>query len=209
MVKIRIHSKWKQHTLVNPTNAACEALRAHPYLDHAWAKATELPIMKKHIRDVAAGCMQVVSLKAILAKTGESSAPGYGREFAANVIEPPTIPRSTAKAMDSRMLHAGIDGTLESQLKEAAKCAEMARNTSRISRSGLRSESARRFLDEQYGSWKNNADSSTSHDAFLTDRAIACMRKFSPSVMAVDYGEIDCSHYGSWSRYVDAIQRTD
>jgi hypothetical protein len=25
----------------------------------------------------------------------------------------------------------------------------------------------------------------------------------------VDYGEIDCAHYGSWSRYVEAIRRTD
>ena len=27
--------------------------------------------------------------------------------------------------------------------------------------------------------------------------------------MSVDFGEIDCAHYGSWSRYVDAIRRTD
>jgi arylsulfatase A-like enzyme len=25
----------------------------------------------------------------------------------------------------------------------------------------------------------------------------------------VDFGEIDCAHYGSWSRYVEAIRRTD
>jgi arylsulfatase A-like enzyme len=35
------------------------------------------------------------------------------------------------------------------------------------------------------------------------------MRTFEPDVMAVDFGEIDCAHYGSWSRYVDAIRRTD
>jgi hypothetical protein len=35
------------------------------------------------------------------------------------------------------------------------------------------------------------------------------MRTFAPDVMAIDYGEIDCAHYGSWSRYVEAIQRTD
>ena len=27
--------------------------------------------------------------------------------------------------------------------------------------------------------------------------------------MSVDFGEIDCAHYGSWSRYVEAIRRTD
>ena len=41
------------------------------------------------------------------------------------------------------------------------------------------------------------------------ERAIACMRAFSPDILAVDFGEIDCAHYGSWSRYVDAIRRTD
>ena len=39
--------------------------------------------------------------------------------------------------------------------------------------------------------------------------ALACMKQFSPPVMSVDFGEIDCAHYGSWSRYVEAIRRTD
>ena len=35
------------------------------------------------------------------------------------------------------------------------------------------------------------------------------MQTFAPDIMAVDFGEIDCAHYGSWSRYVEAIKRTD
>ena len=35
------------------------------------------------------------------------------------------------------------------------------------------------------------------------------MKRFSPQVMSVDFGEIDFAHYGSWSRYVEAIRRTD
>ena len=35
------------------------------------------------------------------------------------------------------------------------------------------------------------------------------MREFAPDVLTVAYGEIDCAHYGSWSRYLDAIRRTD
>lgn len=27
--------------------------------------------------------------------------------------------------------------------------------------------------------------------------------------MAVAYGEVDCAHYGSWSRYVEAIRQTE
>jgi arylsulfatase A-like enzyme len=35
------------------------------------------------------------------------------------------------------------------------------------------------------------------------------MEKFAPDILYVAFGEIDCAHYGSWSRYVDAIRRTD
>jgi hypothetical protein len=63
-------------------------------------------------------------------------------------------------------------------------------------------------MEQQYGAWKNS-DRTTSHDAFLTGCAIACMERFAPEVLAVEYGEIDCAHYGSWSRYVEAIHRTD
>ncbi|MBI4581991.1 MAG: hypothetical protein HY718_19995, partial [Planctomycetes bacterium] len=49
----------------------------------------------------------------------------------------------------------------------------------------------------------------TSHDAFIADAALACMRQFAPDVLAVAFGEIDVAHYGSWSRYVEAIRRTD
>jgi arylsulfatase A-like enzyme len=44
---------------------------------------------------------------------------------------------------------------------------------------------------------------------FLCDLAIECLKAFSPRVMSVDFGEIDCAHYGSWSRYVAAIRQTD
>ena len=106
------------------------------------------------------------------------------------------------------MLRAGSHGSAEIQIEAADACAELARATSHISTNGLRSRQARAFLDSEFKKWK--ADSgTTSHDAFLADRAIACMRTFAPDVMTVDFGEIDCAHYGSWSRYVEAIRRTD
>jgi hypothetical protein len=93
-------------------------------------------------------------------------------------------------------------------LAAAAECARLARDTSRLETAGLRSDAAKAWLKEQYQAWRK-ASGSTSHDAFLADCAIACMKKFSPQVMSVDFGEIDCAHYGSWSRYVEAIRRTD
>ena len=144
----------------------------------------------------------------ILANTGRSSAEGYGPQFAANVVEPPTIPRTTAEEMERLMAAARATGSPQAEEQAAAECARLARTASRIATGGLRSETARRWLDEQYQAWRQ-ATGTTSHDAFLADRACACMKRFSPRVMSVDFGEIDCAHYGSWSRYVEAIRRTD
>jgi hypothetical protein len=171
---------------------------AHPTIFEIYRKATGGP-------DTAAWAFVYAS---ILAKTGASSAPGYGARVGANVVEPPTIPRSTSERMDRLMHRAAADGSVTSELRSSSECADLARRTSSISRSGLRSKPAREFLDREYAAWKAG-NGTTSHDAFLTDRAISCMKLFAPDVMAVDYGEIDCAHYGSWSRYVEAIRRTD
>ena len=171
---------------------------AHPTVFEIYRKSRGAP-------DTAAWAFVYAS---ILAKTGESLAAGYGPGFGANVVEPPTIPRSTADEMDGLLRRAAASGSSEAEMRAAAECARLARGRSRIEYGGLRSAAARRFAETEYGEWKR-ASGSTSHDLFLTDRAIACMREFSPDVIAVDYGEIDCAHYGSWSRYVEAIRRTD
>lgn len=171
---------------------------AHPTIFEIVRKARSLP-------DTGAWAFVYAS---ILAKVGESRDPAYGARFGANVVEPPTIPRSTAEQMDRLMRSAGARGSAQAELDAADECARLARETSRISGAGLRSPEARAFLDGQYAAWKKGKGT-TSHDAFLTECAIACMRRFSPAVLALAYGEIDCAHYGSWSRYTDAIRRTD
>ncbi len=124
------------------------------------------------------------------------------------MVEPPTIPRATAEEMDRIMARAAVQGSTEAEVEAVRRCAKLARTTSRIAAGGLRSEAARKWLDRQYDRWRAGAGT-TSHDAFLTECAVAAMKEFSPGVISVDYGEIDCAHYGSWSRYVDAIRRTD
>jgi hypothetical protein len=106
------------------------------------------------------------------------------------------------------MVHAAATGLSGEELDAVARSAMLARAGSRIARTGLLSDTARALLDRQYAAWKTSADT-TSHDAFLTGGALAAMREFSPDVMMVAFGEIDCAHYGSWSRYTDAIRRTD
>ncbi len=200
-----------EHLVVHPNCNASIKTGHWEWDDLDWSKPPVHPtifeIFRKHRRapDTAAWSFVYAS---ILSATGESTAADYGRRFAANVVQPPTIPRTTAEEMDRRMARAAATGSPAAEQAAAAECARLARENSRMDASGLRSQETRSWFEEQYKAWRAS-EGSTSHDAFLTDCAVACMKKFSPGVMSVDFGEIDCAHYGSWSRYVEAIRRTD
>jgi hypothetical protein len=144
----------------------------------------------------------------ILAKMGESRAAGFGADYGANVLEPPTIPRRTAEHMDWLLRSAAAQGNPDAEWRASVEAAQLVRASSRITRAGLRSPVAREFLDERFARWQESRDT-TSHDAFLAESALQCMKDFAPDVLFVAFGEIDCAHYGSWSRYTDAIRRTD
>ena len=200
-----------EHRVVHP-NCNASIKTGHWEYEHLeWSKPPAHPTIfeivrrERHLDDTAAWSFVYAS---ILANTGRSTANGYGDRFAANVVEPPTIPRATAEEMDRRMAVAAATGSTEAELAAASDCARLVRTTSRIDTTGLQSEATRKWLDDHYQAWRKGAGT-TSHDAFLTDCAIACMKRFSPQVISVDFGEIDCAHYGSWSRYVGAIRRTD
>ena len=171
---------------------------AYPTIFEIYRQARQAP-------DTAAWAFVYAS---ILAGVGESRTAGYGRDFAANVVEPPTIPRDTAEEMERLMRQAASTGSLDQEQDAARQSAYLARTTSLINLSNLHSPAAREFIEAQYAAWKAGTGT-TSHDAFLAERALACMARFEPDVMLVAFGEIDCAHYGSWSRYVEAIRRTD
>ena len=200
-----------EHKVVHPNSAGSIVTGHWEWDDLDWTRPVAHPTIFEIYRknrqapDTAAWAFIYAS---ILAGTGESLAAGYGSEYAANVVEPPTIPRATAEQMERKMQYAAATGSSDAQVQAVSECAKLARTTSRISMQGLRSKEARAFLDSEYIKWKASTGS-TSHDAFLAESAIACMKTFAPNVIAVDFGEIDCAHYGSWSRYVEAIRRTD
>jgi len=200
-----------EHRVVHPNSAGSIMTGHWEWDDLDWAKPVAHPtifeIYRKARRapDTAVWAFVYAS---ILTGIGESLATGCGSEYAANVVEPPTIPRATSEEMDRLMRQAAALGSADAEVKAASECAKLARMTNRISVKGLRSKQSRTFLDSQYAVWKTGTGS-TSHDVFLAKLAIACMRTFAPDVMTVAFGEIDCAHYGSWSRYVEAIRRTD
>lgn len=200
-----------EHKVVHP-NCTASLLTGHnEWDDNDWSRPVAHPtVFEMHRRARAAPDTDAWAFMyaSILAQAGQSRAPGYGPAFAANVVEPPTIPRTTADEMTRRMHAAAATGSSAAEAQVARDCARLARSTSRIARGGLRCDAARAFVDRAYAAWKAGTGT-TSHDAFLADGAIACMREFTPRVLVVAFGEIDCAHYGSWSRYVEAIRRTD
>jgi hypothetical protein len=200
-----------EHKVVHPNSAGSIMTGHWEWDDIDWSKPVAHPTMfeiYRKVRKASDLSTWAFVYASILANTGESMASGYGAKYGANVVEPPTIPRSTAEKMDRLMIEAARQGTIKAETEAASACARLTRETSRIRTTGIRSGAARTFLNEQYSLWKSS-NGTTSHDTFLTDRAIACMQRFAPEVISIDYGEIDCAHYGSWSRYVEAIRRTD
>jgi hypothetical protein len=200
-----------EHRVVH-TNCNASIKTGHwEYDDLDWSKLPKHPTIFEIVRkerglpDTAAWSFVYAS---ILAQTARSEADGYGRRFAANLVEPPTISRAAAEEMEQLMAAARVSGSSEAEREAAARCAQLARSASHIADGGLQSAAARKWVQERYRAWRN-AVGTTSHDAFLADCACDCMRRFAPPVMSVDFGEIDCAHYGSWSRYVEAIRRTD
>ena len=200
-----------EHKVVHPNSAGSIVTGHWEWDDIDWSKPVRHPTLFeicRRARDAPDTAAWAFVYASILAKASYSTAEGYGARFAANLVEPPTLPRTAAEAMDTLMRRAAAGGRPEAELQAAGECARLARATSRIARGGWRSQPAARFMEDEYARWKQDAGT-TSHDAFLTDRALACMRWFSPDVMLIAYGEIDCAHYGSLSRYTEAIQRTD
>ncbi len=200
-----------EHRVVHPNCNASIKTGHWEYDDLDWSKPPKHPTIFEIVRkarnlpETAAWAFVYAS---ILAQTGHSSAAGYGQRFAANVVEPPTIPRSTAEEMEGLMTAARATGSPEAEQQAIQECARLARSASHVATAGLQSDAARRWFDGQYAAWRKTGGT-TSHDAFLAGCACECLKRFSPAVMSVDFGEIDCAHYGSWSRYVEAIERTD
>ncbi|MDD4891722.1 MAG: twin-arginine translocation signal domain-containing protein, partial [Phycisphaerae bacterium] len=192
--------------IVHPNSAGSIVTGHWEWGDLDWSQPVAHPTVFEIARRQNGADAWAFVYASILANIGHSRADGFGQPFAANIVEPPTIPRSTAERMDRLMQHAA---TAPEGLGDAARrAAELARTTSRINLAGLRTEAARAFVQRHYERWKSGGGT-TSHDAFLAELAIAAMTRFAPAVSAVCFGEIDCAHYGSWSRYVEAIERTD
>ena len=200
-----------EHRVVH-TNCNASIKTGHwEYDDLDWSRPPKHPTIFEIVRqqrdlpDTAAWSFVYAS---ILAATGRSRARGLRRP----------LRRQRGRAADHSPHGCRGNGTADggrSRWRIARRGIEspcplrrLARSASQIIDAGLQSDAPRRWLAERYRAWREETGT-TSHDVFLATLAVACMKQFGPHVMSVDFGEIDCAHYGSWSRYVEAIRRTD
>ena len=92
-----------EHRVVHPNCTASIATGHWEWDDNDWSRPVAHPTVFEICRrarkrpDTAAWAFVYAS---ILANMGHSGTGGYGLDFAPNVVEPPTIPRSTAEEMD-------------------------------------------------------------------------------------------------------------
>ncbi len=115
-----------EHLVVHPNCAASIKTGHWEWDDLDWSRPPAHPSIFEIVRkgrglpDTEAWAFVYAS---ILAQTGLSRAEGFGPRFAANVAEPPTIPRSTAEQMDRLMMAARATGSYEAELRAVAECA--------------------------------------------------------------------------------------
>lgn len=200
-----------EHVVVHSSSTASMVTGHWEYGDLDWSRPPIHPtLFELHRRarggaDTSAWAFVYAS---ILAQTGESLDPRHGAIHAANVVVPPTIPRTTGRQIDEWLAQAAAIGSRQAEGEALGRGMKLVRATSRFALSGLRSPAARDFIASENAAWLRG-DGSVSHDLYLAERAIACMHRFAPDILTVCFGEIDCAHFGSWSRYVEAIRRTD
>jgi hypothetical protein len=200
-----------EHAVVHSNSTASIVTGHWEYADLDWTRPpVHASLFERHrkargLTDTTAWTFVYAS---ILAQTGESLAPGFGASWGANVVVPPTIPRTTGEQVDAWLAEAAATGSRGAERAALRRGIELVRSTSRFALGGLRSDAARDFIASENDGWLRSGGS-ISHDLYLAERAMACMRRFAPDVLAVCFGEIDCAHFGSWSRYLEAIRRTD
>jgi hypothetical protein len=198
--------------LIVHTSAAASILSGHwEHLDLAWKEPARHPTIFERIREgeglAADECWSFV-YAVILANNVYSAGTGYGRERSANVLYPPTVPRSTRDRVQELTTLAAAASDPDEREERLWEARRLLRATARPHAEYLLTDEAREFAEDFFARWREE-DGTTSHDAFIAEAAKAAMKRFRPRVMMVGFGEIDCAHYGNFSRYTDAIGRTD
>jgi len=207
-----LYTSIRNDGLIVHTSATASILSGHwEHRDLAWKEPARHPTLFERIRAArgitADECWAFV-YAVILANSVFSVGTPFGRERSANVLYPPTVPRRTRDRVQelAALAAAARDpGEHEERMWEARR---LLMTTARPHCETLLTPEGAEFAEEYFARWRKE-DGPTSHDAFIAGAAKAAMKRFRPRMTMVAFGEIDCAHYGNFSRYTDAVRRTD
>ncbi|MEJ2008781.1 MAG: hypothetical protein P8Z30_11610 [Acidobacteriota bacterium] len=131
-------------------------------------------------------------------RIGGSNARSFGPEYAANVILPKLLLKEAlSSTKDARYTHLLVDNYETPLLVPAVRGNKM----------GLRRFSD--LLKLSVNDFVAHAMTLSSADELSVYVARQVMRQFAPSLLWITLHDMDVAHSGSYSLYVDGIQRTD
>ena len=142
---------------------------------------------------------------------GGSKLRAFGDPYSANVVLPKQLLISTIKAAVSTNSGPGVEDR-----KALAERMMLALDegyegfgwrvfeSDRVLSADLKASLAKSLLD-----YFNDPASPTSGDELTFFMAKEIMNRFAPSLLVVNFWDIDIAHYGAYSLYLEAIRRTD
>ncbi len=131
-------------------------------------------------------------------RIGESTHPGYGPAFGANVILP--------KRLLAAALPSGARGNYESLLHDNYELPLHAPETTNSDAELARIAGVLKLSINDFLLKARNAQSPDELSVFVVDRL---MQQFAPSLLWITLHDIDIAHVGAFSLYIDGIRRTD
>ena len=131
-------------------------------------------------------------------RIGESSHPGYGPAFGANVILP--------KRLLAAALPAAARGNFETLLHDNYESPVYAPLTVNSDAEVVRIADVLKLSVGDFLQKARNAQSPDELSVFVANRL---MKQFAPSLLWITLHDIDIAHAGAFSLYIDGIRRTD
>jgi len=142
---------------------------------------------------------------------GGSKLRTFGDPFSANVVLPKQLLISTIKAAVSTNAGPGVEDRRALAERMMVALDEgyegfgwRVYESTRVLSADVKASLAKSLLD-----YFNDPASPTSGDELTFFMAKEIMDRFAPSLLVVNFWDIDIAHYGAYSLYLEAIRRTD
>jgi len=142
---------------------------------------------------------------------GGSRLRSFGDPYSANVVLPKQLLISTIKAAVSTNAGPGVEDrrALAERMMVALDEGYEGFGWRVYESSHVLSADVKASLAKSLLAYFNDPSSPTSGDELTFFMAKEIMNRFAPSLLVVNFWDIDIAHYGAYSLYLEAIRRTD